>query len=716
LKLRTESVLALLFVSVIAGVFCEATAANRFSGQGSLPRLQAPAALSPGIPVPGVPSTGVSPLLGPPLLSAVEFFVDAETKSGDYVKATNAGGLIFMKGKYFRVVPWNTVYDAKTNTWVVFLANVTSDNFRVMYLYLRNGTGYFTLWHYDYDSSLLDGYIFYGADYVKNKTSSTPAPKMPRMSIVPQAKNPSGISALGPTLFINSDGGLYMNRTQTLSLYPLLYRTFPGTSELWLLIDDHQGRYCYSIFYLFDSDRDHVLRGHTLCLNDFTLAAFESISAQWMPGVFPYALTVVTDQSNITTKINGFPFRTDRLGRIELKVPGGDIQIEAQKEASTTVGTRRVFSEWKWLTKSNPALVRISQNTDLYPLYKTQFYLSVKSPYGSPAGEGWYDEGVTARFSVHPAIDLSNRTRLVFSRWTGDQNTNSHEGTTTLDRPKTMSAIWRRQYEIKVSAKGVPQGTSLGLTVNGNQTTVTVPFTLSQWVDADSTLTMVVDPVRFSSSRSRFAFVRWQTESGSAINLPTVVNGPLQVVARYDMEEPFSGRVTIQADPAVLLLKETITIKGTTSPAQSPTEVVLLWSKDSLEWIPVATVATDSQGNYEYVWKAESVDKIYLKARWTYEPDYEPIESSVVVVTRIDSTANRIFQWSQFLRNLAGFFENSPFLTQLLAMTSSLIARTYEIVMWTMSNAAFIPVCLGLLVLLIYLVWRRATRRSTSSH
>jgi len=666
------------------------------------------------VPVPSIPSTGVSPFLGPPLLSSVEFFVDAETKSGDYVKATNNGGAIFLKGKHLKVVPWNTVYDAKTGTWVVFLANVTSDNFRVMYLYLRNGTGYFTLWHYEYESSLLDGYIFYGADYVKNRTSLTPTPKIQRLSITPQAKNPSGISALGPTVFINDHGGLYLNQTRVLSLYPLLYRSFSGTNELWLLIGDHQGRYYYSIFYLFDSDRDHVLRGHTLCLNDYSLAAFESIAAQWMPGAFPYALNVVSDHSNITTKINGFPFRTDRLGRIELRVPGGDIQIEAQKEASTGTGSRRVFSEWKWLTKSNPALVRISQNTDLYPQYKTQFYLSVKSPYGSPVGEGWYDEGATAKFSVNPTIDLMNGTRLVFSKWTDGQNATTHESTITLNRPKTVSAIWKRQYEIKISVKGVPQGTSLNLTMNGNQTTVTTPFTSRQWIDADSTMRMTIDPVRFSSSNRRFMFVRWQTESGSAIDAPIVVNSPLQIVARYDLEEPFVGRVTIQADPTILLLKETVTIRGTINPAQPGTEVVILWSKDSVEWNIAATVATDSQGSYEHVWKPESINKIYLKARWTFDPDYEPIESSVVTVTRIDSNASRIFQWPQFLRNLAGFLESFPFFTQLLAMTLSFVTRIYEITIWTTSNAMSLPIYVGLLVLVVFLIWRRRRRRLSS--
>jgi len=712
MKLR-RGLLPLLALSamLIAVASCQLTVVRGSSS----PQKHSSAIQSLGIPVLSVLSTEVSPLYGPTLLSEVEFYADAETRNGDYVKVTNAGGFVFVKGRSFKVVPWNTVYDPKTGAWVVFLANVTSDSFRIMYLYLKNGTGAFSLWCYEYDSSLFEGYLFYGSDFVRNKTCSAPSVRMPKLSIVPQTKNPSGMSALGPTLFISSQTGLYMNGTETLSLYPLLYRTFPGTSELWVLIDDHQGRYYYSIFYLFESDREHVFRGHTLRLNDLYLSSFESIAAEWMPGLFPYFLTVVSEGSNITTKIHGFPFKTDRLGRIEVRVPGGDIQVEAQKEASTGSGVRRIFSEWKWLTKSNPVSVRVLQNIDLYAIYKTQLYVSIRSAFGSPVGEGWYDEGATAKFSVEPVIDVLNSTRLVFNGWTGDENISNREGSTTVDRPKTLRANWKRQYEIEISTKGVPQGVSMNLTMNGNQTTASAPFTHRQWADADSVLEIGIDPSRFTSSNTRYAFLRWQTESGTAVSIPFTVKVPIHIIASYKTDEPFAGKATLQIDPTILLLRETVTIKGTTNPARPSTNVSLLWSQDSVEWSLITTVAADSQGNYEHVWNIQPFDKLYVKAKWTYDPDYEPLESSIVVLTRINSSYRRMLQSPEFLRNFVVLLENSPVLSKLAAISLNLLTNPRDAIQSTVTDSLAIPIYLGLFLLIAVLIWRRKHKPSSSS-
>jgi len=662
----------------------------------------------------------------------VEFSVDAETKSGDYIKATNEGGLIFIKGISLKLVPWNAVYDLTTKTWVVFLANVTSDNFQILYLYLHNGTGFFTLWCYDYDASSFEGYIFYGSDLVKNNTLLTASVQMPNLSIVPVAKHASEISALGPSLFIADQQGLYLNGTRNLSLYPILHRSFPGTSELWVVIDDHQGGLYYCILYFFENDTEHVFRGHTLRLNDLYQASFENIAAQWVPGLFPYLLNVNSEDGNVTVKINGFPFKTDKLGRIEIRVPRGDIPIEAQAEVATGVGVRRVFSEWKWFTKSNPTLLRITQNTDLYLTYKTQFYLSLDSPYGSPVGQGWYDAGVAARFSVEPLIEFPNGTRLVFSGWKGDGEAWNPQGETTVDRPKVLRAVWRRQYEILVSTKGLPTGTAVGLMVNENQTSVTVPFTHRQWVDAGSGLTVKVDPTNMTSSEIRYVFRRWQTEAGATVLFPVTVSSPIQLFARYEIQEPFEGKITLQPVPDMLLVRDTITIRGVALPPRSFTNVTILWSKNSIEWAPIATVMVDSKGNYEYVWKAEQLQKIYLKAKWVYDPDYEPLESPVAVVTRVVVPGSGGWESPQFLHTLLGFLEGLHAPSQLVAMLLyplivinrlatllTVAAGTpqwlQEAVTWILTGGLVGPIYLGPFLVIVALVWKRMTKKSVSA-
>jgi len=660
-----------------------------------------------------------------------EFSVDAETKSGDYIKATNEGGLMFLKGRHLKVIPWNALYDTATKTWVVFLINVTSNSFSVIYLYLSNGTGAFKLQYYEYGAPSLELYLFYGADHVKNQTRSTPSMEMPRLSIVPEAKTPSGISALGPTLFINDKGGLYINWTEPLSLYPLLYSRFPNVSELWLLMTDLQGRYYYSIFYLFERDRDHILRAHTLRLNDLSKAPFENIEAQWSPGAFPCSLTVSSDVKNVTVKINGFPFRTNELGRIEIQVPMGDITVEAQSEVTTGRGSRKIFSEWKWFTKSNPTFVRIAQNTDLYLTYKTQFYLSLKSPYGSPMGEGWYDAGTAARFSIEPLIDLSNGTRLMFRGWTGDQESSNFEEVVMIDKPKTLRANWKRQYEILITTKGLPSGVAINITVNKNQTTVSVPFRHRQWVDAESALMINTSPTNLSVSQIRYVFRRWQTEAGETVVLPTTVKGPTQLTARYETEEPFTGKITMQVVPATLVVGDAVTIRGTTTPSRPSTNVTIFWSQDSTGWTEAATVTTDGSGNYAYVWQVHQREKIYFKARWTYDPDYDPIESSISTVTRI--VTDRHTRWPEFLNSLVGLVENSPIPSQVITIllyplikaseAAMLLSATtgsprwlQEVAVWVLTGMLVGPLYLGPVLTLLALAWKKVTHRSPSAN
>jgi len=657
----------------------------------------------------------------------VEFSVDAETKSGDFIKVTNEGGLVFLKRTYIKVVPWKVWYDSGRSAWIVLLANVTSNNFRISYMFLRNGSGVFTLWHYDYESSSYEGYMFYGADYVKNNTCLSPSVPMPRLSIIPEAKSSSGISALGATLYINDQEGLYLNGTASLSLYPILR----DVSQTWFLMYDRQGEYYFSIFYFSESDREHILRAHTIRLNDLYQPPFENITALWMPGHFPYSLTVISDLSNITVRINSFPFKTNEHGRIEIRVPMGDITIEAQNEIVTGRGSRRIFNEWKWFTKSNPTSVRITQNTDLYLTYKKQFHLSLNSPHGSPIGEGWYDAGTLARFSIEPLIDLSNGTRIVFRGWTGDQESSNFQETVAIDKPKTLHANWKRQYEILITTKGLPSGVAVNLTVNKNQTTFSVPFRHRQWVDADSALMINTYPMNISVSQIRYVFRRWQTEAGETVALPTTVKGPMQLAARYETEEPFAGKITMQVVPTTLVVGDTVTITGTTTPSRPFTNVTIFWSQDSTGWSQIATVTTDPSGNYACIWQMRQSEKIYLKARWTYDPDYEPIESSISAVTRI--ATNRHLRWPEFLNNIIGLVENSPVPSQVIAIllyplikiseAAMLLSATtgspqwlQEVTAWVLTGMLVGPLYSGPLLTLFALAWKKATHRSPSAN
>ena len=99
----------------------------------------------------------------------------------------------------------------------------------------------------------------------------------------------------------------------------------------------------------------------------------------------------------------------------------------------------------------------MAESKSITPLWYKQFYLEIDSNLGSPQGEGWYDEGTTAKFSVSsPSIDLtsssviSNLSQLlirdVFVSWSGDLNTNNSSDSIFIDSPKIIVADWSNDY------------------------------------------------------------------------------------------------------------------------------------------------------------------------------------------------------------------------------------------------------------------------------
>jgi len=81
--------------------------------------------------------------------------------------------------------------------------------------------------------------------------------------------------------------------------------------------------------------------------------------------------------------------------------------------------------------------------------YKTQYRLTVNSPYGTTSGSGWYDAGSTAEFSVTSSVPETGimgslGVKYVFKSWTGDSSATSPGATILMDSPKTVTAVWAK--------------------------------------------------------------------------------------------------------------------------------------------------------------------------------------------------------------------------------------------------------------------------------
>ncbi|MDZ7265520.1 MAG: T9SS type A sorting domain-containing protein [candidate division KSB1 bacterium] len=89
-----------------------------------------------------------------------------------------------------------------------------------------------------------------------------------------------------------------------------------------------------------------------------------------------------------------------------------------------------------------------------------QYFLKLKSLYGKPQGQGWYDQGTTVTFEIDSVVTPVEGTRRVFDSWSGSGQ-GSYSGSmrkvaVTMLAPIQEQAIWRTEHYLWL--KTVPAG------------------------------------------------------------------------------------------------------------------------------------------------------------------------------------------------------------------------------------------------------------------
>jgi len=96
----------------------------------------------------------------------------------------------------------------------------------------------------------------------------------------------------------------------------------------------------------------------------------------------------------------------------------------------------------------------VNSESSLTFSYTPQYYLLVSSPYGKVMGNGWYDTGASARFSVDESLPgptgadymlISWKITYFFDHWTGDSSSTDPSDSLIMDGPKTVAAVWRTE-------------------------------------------------------------------------------------------------------------------------------------------------------------------------------------------------------------------------------------------------------------------------------
>jgi len=152
-----------------------------------------------------------------------------------------------------------------------------------------------------------------------------------------------------------------------------------------------------------------------------------------------------------------------------------------------------VWTSTSGLSTSQSGSITVTTSGSVTGNYKTQYYLTVFSPYGTTNGQGWYDSGTTAYAGLTAGIvNHGNGTRRTFTLWNGDASGANYvqSDAITMNAPKTATANWKTHYYLTVST--MPGGVA-GIPGEG-------------WYDVATTVTLVAPPI------SGYNFLHWTVD------------------------------------------------------------------------------------------------------------------------------------------------------------------------------------------------------------
>jgi len=188
----------------------------------------------------------------------------------------------------------------------------------------------------------------------------------------------------------------------------------------------------------------------------------------------------------------------------------------SQPQSPITIGsTQYIFDHYD---PSDSVTIDASKTITL--VYKTQYYLTVSSSYGTPSGQGWYDSGATA-YAVLDTGTVSGGTGIqyVFTSWGTDASGTNYakSNAITMDGPKTATANWKSQYYLAVnSAYGTPGGAG--------------------WYDSDATAYATVSPLTVAGpTDTQYVFTQWSGDASGATSPsdPIIMNAPKTATANW---------------------------------------------------------------------------------------------------------------------------------------------------------------------------------------
>jgi len=221
-------------------------------------------------------------------------------------------------------------------------------------------------------------------------------------------------------------------------------------------------------------------------------------------------------------------------------------------------GVQYVFTNWGGdatgtTSPSNPIAMNAPKTATAN--WKTQYYLTVgNGGHGTATGEGWYDAGSGASFSISPTtVSGGTGTQYVFTGWVGS-GTGSYTGpdasrSVTMNNPITENAQWKTQYLVSFRQTGSAVAPNVNYTADIDPVSA-VPFDV--WVKAGSQIVYEYQGIVLGPTGTRYVFVGTNPAS------PQTVNGLLTITGTYKTQY----FLTVNTNPAEVLTLNPTAVSG----------------------------------------------------------------------------------------------------------------------------------------------------------
>ena len=226
-------------------------------------------------------------------------------------------------------------------------------------------------------------------------------------------------------------------------------------------------------------------------------------------------ITIGTNPVGLSFRVDGTTYTSTQVFHW---VENSQHTLAVDSPQSGATGVQYLYSNWTDGGNQSHTYVVPGSNQTVTSNFTTQYYLTVNSVHDSPTGEGWYNSGSTANFSVTSPADEAEGTRYIFSNWSGDYSGTSPSGSVTMNQPKEVTANWDTQYYLTVSSShDTPQGAG--------------------WYNSGSAANFSVTSPADEAEGTRYIFSNWSGDyNGTSTSGSVTMTNPKEVVANWDVQ------------------------------------------------------------------------------------------------------------------------------------------------------------------------------------